>query len=292
MHEYVFIILRYILRCFHTVFSGIPTVTTTGHGLRIDKMSYDLQKADFWKRISAALFDFILIGILIVGVAWGLSAALKFDEYKAGLDKRYELYEAEFGIDFDISADDYKALSEETKAKYIEASERMKSDETTFYYYNMTVNLMLIIVIFSILVGFAVLEFIVPLLLGNGQTLGKKIFGIGVMRVDGVKVTPFMMFVRTILGKCTIETLIPVMVFIMIITNLTGIVGLVILFGLPLAQIILLFATNSNGRTPIHDIMSGCVTVDIASQMIFDTPEALLEYKTRIAAEKAERADY
>ncbi len=30
---------------------------------------YDFQKADMWKRISAWLFDFIMIGIVIVGVA-------------------------------------------------------------------------------------------------------------------------------------------------------------------------------------------------------------------------------
>lgn len=253
-------------------------------------MSYDLQKADFWKRISAFLFDFIIIGIVIVGVAWGLSAALKFDYYKSNLDACYEEYEKEFGIDFGISADDFNALSEEDQAKYTAAAKKMETDTNTYYYYNMTVNLLLVIVIISILVGFVALEFVVPLIFGNGQTLGKKIFGIGVMRCDGVKITTFMVFVRSILGKCTIETLIPVMVFIMIITNLTGLVGIIILFGLPLAQIILLFATKA--RTPIHDIMAGTVTVDMASQMIFDTPEQLLEYKTRIAEERANRAEY
>ena len=61
----------------------------------------------------------------------------------------------------------------------------------------------------STLIAFLLLEFAVPLMLKNGQTLGKKIFGVAVVRVDGVKVSPVMVFARGILGKCTIGTLAP-----------------------------------------------------------------------------------
>ena len=42
-------------------------------------MIYDLQKASMWKRISAAMFDGILLGIAAVLFAWLLSLALGFD---------------------------------------------------------------------------------------------------------------------------------------------------------------------------------------------------------------------
>ena len=42
---------------------------------------------------------------------------------------------------------------------------------------------------------------------------------------------------------------------------------------------------------PIHDKLAGTVTVDLASQMIFDSPEALLEYKKRLHAESTERKE-
>ncbi len=253
-------------------------------------MMYDLQRADFWKRISAFLFDLIIFGIVAVGIAWGISAIVKYDNYMNGLNNCYEKYESEYGIEFNITGEEYEKLSAEDKAKYQAASKALENDGEAFYFYSMTVNLTLIMLIFSILVSHLILEFIVPLLFGNGQTLGKKIFGIGVMRSDGVRVSTLQMFVRTVLGKCTVETLVPALVIFMILLGVTGLFGLVILFCLALAQIVLLIVTKT--RTPIHDIMAHTVTVDIASQMIFDTPEALLEYKQKIQAEIAARAKY
>ena len=244
---------------------------------------YDFQKADVWKRISAWLFDFIIIGIVIVGVAWGLSALLKYDAHWANLEACYDEYEVEYGIDLNISEQERAELSEEELAKYKEAGDKMQTDMKIRTVYSVIVNLILTITAISILLGYFIVEFIIPLALGNGQTLGKKIFGVGVMRVDGVKVTPFIMFVRSVLGKCTLETLVPVFIIIMIILGVTGVVGLAVLAALILSQIVLVFATK--GHTPVHDMLAQTVTVDMASQMIFDTPEELLAYKQRIHAE-------
>lgn len=253
-------------------------------------MVYDIQKADFWKRISAFLFDFIIFGIVAAGIAWAISAIVQYDTYNDGLKSCYDRYEAEYGIKFDITTEEFEKLTDAEKMKYQEASNALQKDGEAFYFYSMTVNLTLVMIIFSILISHILLEFVVPIIFGNGQTLGKKIFGIGVVRSDGVRVTNLQMFIRTVLGKCTVETLVPVLVFAMIIMGATGILGLIILFGLALAQLILLIVTKT--RTPIHDIMAATVTVDIASQMIFDTPEDLLEYKLKIQAEQAARAEY
>ena len=249
---------------------------------------YDFQKADMWKRISAWLLDFITIGIVIIGVAWCLSAAFNYDAHYDSLEACYDKYEVEYGIDLDISNEDYEKLSEEQKQKYLDAGEKMQNDAQIRARYDIIVNLVLLITAFSIILGFAVVEFIVPLIFGNGQTLGKKVFGIGVMRSDGVKVTPLQMFMRAILGKCTIETLVPVFIILMIILRVTGIVGLAIMAAIFLSEVVLLIFTKE--RTPIHDIMSGTVTVDIASQMIFDTPEELLAYKQKKHTEMVNNA--
>ena len=45
-------------------------------------------------------------------------------------------------------------------------------------------------------------------------------------------------------------------------------------------------------RCMIHDKLANTVTVDIASQMIFNTPEDLLAYKQKVAAEKAASQPY
>lgn len=241
---------------------------------------YDFQKADMWKRISAWLFDFIIIGIVIVGMALGLSKILKYDHHYNKLEESYDKYEEEYGIDLGISNEDYEKLPDETKEKYIEAGEKMQNDAEIRARYDLIVNLVLIITSFSILLGFFVIEFIIPLIFKNGQTLGKKIFGIGVMRCDGVKLTNFQLFVRSILGKCTLETLIPVYVLIMIILRVTGIVGIAVLAAIALSEIVFVIATKE--RTPLHDVMASTVTVDMASQMIFDTKEELLAYKQKI----------
>ena len=120
--------------------------------------------------------------------------------------------------------------------------------------------------------------------------MGKKIFGIALMRTDGVKVTPFMMCVRTILGKYTVETMIPILIVIMLLFQLVGVGGTLVIALILLAQIIALFATSTNSA--IHDLFACTVAVDMASQRMFESPEALLEYKKRLSAEAANRADY
>ena len=137
---------------------------------------------------------------------------------------------------------------------------------------------------------FRSLEFAIPLWLGNGQTLGKKIFGIGLMRTDGIRVTPPLLFIRTILGKYTIETMIPVLILIMIYFNTIGVLGILILGLILLLQIALFIATYTNSL--LHDILAKTVVIDISSQMIFKDEQELLDCKKKVYAEKAARQTY
>lgn len=249
-----------------------------------EKGMYDLQRASLWKRLSAALFDAILLAIAAVGIALLLSTVLGYSQYTEQMEAAKTRLEAEYGLDFDISLEEYEALPETKKELYNQANEAYGKDPDANRAYSMMFNLSLIITTFSILAAFLLLEFLVPLLLRNGQTLGKKIFGVGVMRIDGVKLPPVLLFARTVLGKYTIGTMIPVYVIIMIYFHIMGIFGTVIIGALLLVQMILLFGTRNH--TAIHDKLSQTVTVDLASQLIFDTPEALLAYKKRIHAEE------
>ena len=138
--------------------------------------------------------------------------------------------------------------------------------------------------------AFAVLEFIVPLIFKNGQTIGKKVFGIAVMRLDHVKVTAPFIFIRNILGKYTVETMIPIILIILIVFGLVGFMGPVIILLVLLTNIIMMIVTKTNSG--IHDMLVSTVVVDMASQMIFDSPEALLEYKQKVHAEIVDKADY
>ena len=249
-------------------------------------MSYDIQKANMWKRISAFLFDWILLVIAVVGLGFVLSSALNYGEHSDRLEACYTTFENEYGVAFDISAEDYAALTDDARESYDAALTALTEDESFIEAFSLLINLTLIIITFSILLGYLILEFLVPLLFGNGQTLGKKIFGIGVMRMDGIRLSPLLLFARTVLGKATVETLLPVLIVIMIYFGYMDILfALLLLAALAVAQLALLIATRN--RTPIHDKLAQTVTVDMASQMIFDSPAAMLEYKQRIHAERA-----
>ncbi len=253
-------------------------------------MKVDLQKASILKRISAYTFDTILLACVGMVIAMALSSILKYDDYNDRMDAAYEEYGQMYGINVSMSLEEFESLSPEEVERYTQVLEAINADDEVVRTYSMVVNLTLIIASVSVLIGYLLLELLIPLWFGNGQTMGKKIFGIALMRTDGVKVTPFMMCVRTILGKYTVETMIPILIVIMLLFQLVGVGGTLVIALILLAQIIALFATSTNSA--IHDLFACTVAVDMASQRMFESPEALLEYKKRLSAEAANRADY
>jgi uncharacterized RDD family membrane protein YckC len=249
-------------------------------------MIYDLQKASVLKRAAAWLLDTILLVVLACGIGMILSAALNYDQHSQALEACYERYEKEFGIDFDV----YAELTEEEQARFEAANAALQKDTEALKAYNMVVNLSLTIVSLSVLLSYLALEFAVPLLFGNGQTMGKKVFGIALVRVDGVKITTFALFVRTLLGKYTIETMIPVLMAMMMFIGTIGILGPAIVLGLVILQVALIVTSPTNSA--LHDHMAATVAVDLASQMIFATPEDLVEYKKQVHAEQVKNQPY
>ncbi|MBQ8432816.1 MAG: RDD family protein [Clostridia bacterium] len=252
-------------------------------------MICDLQKASVWKRISARLFDIILFGILAVGLAFLLSTLLNYDGYSARLEDFTKQYEEAYGVVFDISMEEYNALSDAQKQVYDEALAAFSADEEVSYVYTMLFNLTLLITTFALLLAYLILELTLPLILGNGQTLGKKIFGIGLVRVDCVKITALQLFVRTVLGKFTVETMIPVLLVIMLLFGILGMEGIAVILALLLLQAGLLLIHRHHAV--LHDLLAGTVAVELASQMVFESPEARVEYQKRIHAEQAATSD-
>ena len=253
-------------------------------------MIYDVQKASMLKRFSAYLFDLILLAILAVGVAFVLSAALG---YETTIDEREKLrdeYEQKYGVEFDITQDDYDKMTEDEKKVYTDAYGEFVKDPEVNTIDMLLINLSLLILSFATLVPYILLELVVPSLFKHGQTLGKKIFGIAVMRVDGVRISTFQLFVRTVLGKYTMETMLPILLILLYIFNFMPLVSIIALPILLIVQFICVVATKLH--TPIHELLSATVSVDLASQLIFDSPEELMEYKKKLHAEAAEKALY
>ena len=285
----------------------------------------DLQKATFSKRISAFLFDIIAMFIVVVGLACVISAVIGYDNELAKRDELTSVHTNNYGIDMEkyktlraeyytyvaydansksysinITDDQLNSLDEKQKTELRElenmlpainlANRDMLDDEALQNQSIKIAVLEIFIIVFSILISFLLLEFLIPLWLGNGQTIGKKIFGIGVMKVNGVKVGSLEMFVRAILAKYTLETMVPVFILLMFISGIIGGLGLIVLLALIISEIIVYIKSGTNSF--LHDTLSLTVCVDIQSQMIFNSEEELIAYKEEQAAEAVGKQGY
>lgn len=253
-------------------------------------MIYDLQKASLLKRFSAYILDLILLLVLTTGVAFVLSGILGFNGWYQTVTDGYAQYEERFGISLNITQDAYNAMQEAEQAVYDEAFAVLNADQELVHAYNMLVNVTLLIITFSILLAYLGLEFGVPLLFGNGQTVGKKVFGIALMKRNGVKINAISLFARTVLGKFAIETMIPVLMLLMMFMGAIGILGPVVVIGIWLVQLVMMITSPTNAL--IHDALSQTVAVDLSSQMIFGSELERIAYKQRVHEEVVRKQPY
>ena len=253
-------------------------------------MNLDLQKASMWKRISATLFDLIIHSVLVLAFAYVLSGLLGYDNYNITFNNAMDHYAAQFGTTFQMTAEQITALTEAEISNYEAAYQALTSDTEAMYAYNMIIYMSLGIASISVFLSFLVLEFFVPLQLGDGQTIGKRIFSIGVIRTDFISIPPVQLFIRSILGKYTIETMLPILIIILLFFGQIGIIGTGILILLVIGQVAAIAITNTNSA--LHDLLAGTVTVDISSQRIFKDSQALLDYQKKMYVEKSEKQNY
>ena len=257
-------------------------------------MKYDLQKASPMKRLAAWLLDAILLCVLtscFVWAVWDMTGA-KDDGIK--LNTLYEYYETKYDISFTVNQetqDAYNALTEDERkaydARYKEAEEAMINDPEYVESRMSWIQSAILAVCIGIFLAKIVLEFVVPLMMRNGQTIGKKAFGLAVMRSNSVQINGTRLFIRAILGKYTIETMVPIFLLILAFTSM-GIVALILILVIAATQLILMITTPTSAR--LHDLMADTVVVDMHSQLIFDSEQARTEYLQRIAAEKAQQS--
>ena len=255
-------------------------------------MNYDIQKASMLKRVPAWMLDMILLVIVATGFLVLWSQVFDVTPHMNRLDTLIEQYETQYGGALTVPADQYEKMTDAEKAAAdkvsLEISNALNQDDEALYLLQTVATNIFGMLSLSILCAYVILEFLIPLWLKNGQTLGKKCFGVALMRKDGIKVTPFMMFARTVLGKCTVESMIPILSVVLMLVGLTGplfLLGVAVL----LAQIIVPLATRN--KTAIHDIMACTVAVDLSSQMIFDSVEAMEAYHAEIYKDKTSDAE-
>lgn len=272
-------------------------------------MIYDVQKASVPKRFAAFLLDIILIACLAVGFMALLSLICDYDGHfdiyttivNDTQNQIIEKYKTEYGVDLGISKEQFDNLTEEEQATFNEKAQQageelgqlLSANETYVKESMLVLSFTLMITTIGIFLAVFVLEFVLPLIFKNGQTIGKKVFSIAVMHTNGVRVRPFSIFVRSILGMYVFEIMVPVLVGIMMFFGiLDTIIGICILVAIVILQIVVFVSTRQTSRSFLHDLMSRTVCVDFASQMIFDSEDERLEFVKVEQRELAERDAY
>ncbi len=261
-------------------------------------MIYDLQKASIGKRISAFILDVILFAILAVGAAAIVSEALNYDYYADRLEQiQAECFVEQVGEDYKdrgimpgITEAEYNELSAADRLLYDKAQRAFATNKEANEVYSKLLSYVFLITNLGTFISCIVLEFVVPLFLRNGQTVGKKVFGIGVMLKNGVRINSVALFSRSMLGKFAIETALPMLAVTMLFLGTSNLLMLAVAILVIVLNVGLLLFHREN--TVIHDIVSYTVCVDLASQMIFDNEAAMIEYKNRVHQEANELDTY
>ena len=109
------------------------------------------------------------------------------------------------------------------------------------------------------------------------------------MRTNFVKITTPVLFIRSILGLYTIETMVPVLLLLMIYFGAIGLGGTIAIFGLLILQIAMLSSTKTSSS--IHDLLADTAVVDMSSQKIFESEEALIAFKEEQHAQEAAKIE-
>ena len=134
-------------------------------------------------------------------------------------------------------------------------SQEFYSSTANTYYFFYTLG-----VVASILIAGIINYIVLPLFLKNGQTLGKKIFKLGLATYDGYKMSNYQLFLRIVpLVILDLAMLIPVWTSIVIVVSVIVAV-LLISFA---------FMMASPKKAALHDFAARTIVVDLASSTLF-----------------------
>ena len=271
---------------------------------------FELRKIGIVKRASALLLDAILLAVLTTGFMFIISLICNYSheeqlanqyysewddfrkEYVAGVAEYYGFKYTENGEEYTITTGNGEASNLEAVMDKLDKSEGNDEATAEAYakyktltpvakvnaQYRYVYTLLFMMVTFGILLSYLVLEFIIPLILKNGQTIGKKVFAICLVKSDCVKISTLALFARTLLGKFAIETMFPVLLVFLFLFGGMGWLAIILFAALTILNVTLFFATKN--RTPIHDMLAVTVAVDMKLQMIFESEEELIQKKT------------
>ena len=239
----------------------------------------DVQKAPYSKRLFAFFADLILAGILTTGVYFVMSVLLNVDSYNDTYKQIISGYEQEYGVTFGMTAEEYNTLSEEEKTNYTNAVNAANADERANNAIRTSYSLSFAIFASGIVISVLILEFVIPIFTKDGRSLGKLLFGLGVMRGGCIRISKPVLFVRNVIGKGVFEGALPAVIILTVFNNVTGVFGIILLVVFIIAEIVSL--VRSGGSAMLHDVLADTVVIDWASQRIYNSAEEKAAYEEK-----------
>lgn len=236
-------------------------------------MSVQLYKptlAKITNRLAAFLIDAIILVILMTGLLYLISVIYDFDSHyqimiQEQIKEGYLIYNEEIKDYVTISPD---ASNYETVVENVSNNSLLM--ENLFFVNSFSVNAPLAALAISLFIT----EFIVPLFIGNGQTIGMKCFNIALLSNNYIKIKPMQLFARCVLGKIAVLGIIPLLAILYIFLNYSGgLLGsliVIIIFG---AQLICLLKTKN--KTGIQDLIANVFPVDSSETIFYRTVKEL-----------------
>ena len=135
-------------------------------------MIYGIERASLLKRIFASILDVILLSILATGFAFISSKIAKVDYHQKKVQEYYTYYEETYNVKFGLTQADFDRMTEEELNHYKEVNEIISKDEGFIKENSLVQRLILLVVVIGLFLGTLIVEFVIPLFLKNGQTVG------------------------------------------------------------------------------------------------------------------------
>ncbi len=247
-------------------------------------MNKTLRKVPFFKRLLALMLDWMFIVILISTCVIPMSWLMKVSDYGEKFDNYYSKYEKMYGVNFGLTPEEFNALTEEELKLYEEAYNALTSDEEATAAHDALLKRMLGSIELSILAAYLVMDVLFPLMFKNGQTLGKRAFNLSVVRTNGEPASMLTILSRTVIGKFTLETAIPVLVISSILMGSLNLFGVLYAAAILIANVILLIKKN----IVLHDLLADTVVVACEAPAARKKNDEPFAHKAKISTAKIE----
>ena len=251
------------------------------------------------KRFAALVIDVILVIVLATGIAFLVSKIYDYDKYYNAVYQTqidYGVYVPSDEGTISYNGQTYIICTEDKSITSEEANNRIKAmtSDRTFKDNYFKMNLGPIVITSSaLLISLLIYEYIVPIFLKHGRSLGKYLFGIGYVNEDDLDISMKNLTIKFLFGKLVVNVVIPYTGVLLIIYQ-TGlvIIGCVFVLGVPIINLLMLFL--SKDQRLLSDYIGKMKPVDNNCQVYFKTIEELnaAKCKDAVKEEKAKKIIY